>query len=116
MNLSNLGKKRLYSQPFYDLLKTTKTTFRSRSIGKRGTNTGYDSAVFLEVAGQQIYLNTLLNLNVIWQPVPSLARQTRQYVKRWTVAYWLPSQSSVSKYRYTPRVVPESGDEGSTPG
>ena len=25
MSLSNLGKKRLYSQPFYDLLKTTKT-------------------------------------------------------------------------------------------
>ena len=39
MILSSLGKKRLYSQPFYGLRKTTKTTFsavRSHSIVKKG--------------------------------------------------------------------------------
>ena len=37
--LSNLGKKWLYSQPFYGLPKTTKTIFsavRSHSIVKKG--------------------------------------------------------------------------------
>ena len=39
MSLSNLRKKRLYSQPFYDLLKTTKNNFQKsldRLSGKKG--------------------------------------------------------------------------------